>query len=66
MMPTHFVLVKHGESDFRLHRRDGTETGHTWEHSPDAEEIHRLGVPQGCFCFRQADDLDEFDWSVTA
>jgi hypothetical protein len=64
MMQPLYVLVKHGESDFRLYQRDGTETDHTWQDSPDAAELHDAGVPQGCYCFRRWDDLDEFDWSV--
>jgi hypothetical protein len=64
MIEKKYVLVKHGESDFRLHRRDGTETGHRWEHSPDTNEIRDAGVPEGCYCYRSADDLGEFDWSV--
>ncbi|MCX2817876.1 hypothetical protein EGH25_00650 [Haladaptatus sp. F3-133] len=53
-----YVLVKHGESDFRLHRRDGTETGVRWEHSPDASEVRSVGVPEGCFCYRSAEEFD--------
>lgn len=59
-----YVLVKHGESDFRLHRRNGKETGYTWEHSPSAYEVRDTGVPEGCYCYRSADDLDDFKWSV--
>jgi hypothetical protein len=56
-----YVLVKHGESEFRLYRRDGTDTGHSWKHSPDAHEIYDVGVPEGCFCFRTAEELSWFD-----
>lgn len=54
-----YVIVKHGESDFRLHRRDGTETGFSWEHSPDASEVRAVGVPEGCYCYRSAEELNQ-------
>lgn len=65
MIRNQYLLVKHGESDFRLYRRDGTETGHTWEESPDTRQIHALGVPQGCFCFRHVSELDAVDEGST-
>jgi hypothetical protein len=64
MIRKEYVLVKHDESDFRLHRRDGTETGYRWERSPDPQEVRSTGVPEGCYCYRSAESLSGFSRSV--
>ena len=58
MMANQYVLVKHGESDYRPYQPDGTDTGHTWVDCPDKHEVYDTGVPQGCYCFRLAEELE--------
>lgn len=57
-----YVVVEHGESDYRLHKDDGAETGEEWDHRPDVWEVYgsSADVPYGGWCFRRADDLDDY------
>jgi len=62
-----FVVVKHGNTDYRLHEEDGTETGDTWDHNPEAWEVYSatVSVPNGGYCYRRENDLDDYLFSVT-
>ena len=58
MMGSRYILVKHDESDYRLYQPDGTKTGHSWDDCPDKHEVRDAGVPQGCYCFRLAEEVE--------